>query len=132
MGVPAPRADQISTAELDAAGLKAYRRLADLWGLTAEDAAALVDVAPRTWARMRLEGWAGRISQDQRLRLSALVGLYKALHLYFSDDLADRWPRLANDGPLFRGATPVEAMKAGGLPTILKVRTYVDALRGGV
>jgi len=114
------------------AGLCAYRRLVDLWTLTNEEAAALVDVTERTWGRMKKDGWTGRLSQDQILRLSALVGLYKGLHLYFSDRLADAWPGLANDGPLFRGARPAGYMIAGGLPAIIAARDYVDAIRGGM
>lgn len=114
------------------AGLNAYRRLTDIWRLTNEEAAALIDVADRTWARMKKPGWTGRISQDQLLRLSALVGLYKGLHLYFADRLADDWPGRPNDGPLFGGARPVDWMIAGGLPAIMAARDYVDALRGGV
>lgn len=118
--------------DLDAVGMKAYRRLVTFWGLGNGEAAALIDTTPRTWARMKKESWAGALSQDQRLRLSALIGLYKGLHLYFSEPLADRWVRLPNTGPLFDGSSPLDTMIAGGLPTILKTRVYVDALRGGM
>lgn len=113
-------------------GLKAFRRLVAAWSLTNEEAARLLDVTDRTWGRMKREGWSGRVSQDQLLRLSALVGLYKGLHLYFSAPLADRWVKLANAGPLFRDATPLAFMVEGGLPAILRTRTYLDALRGGM
>jgi hypothetical protein len=33
---------------------------------------------------------------------------------------------------LFGGKTPVEAMISGGIPTMLDVRRYVDAVRGGL
>jgi hypothetical protein len=117
---------------IDAVALKAYRRLADFWGLENDEAAALADTKERTWARMKKEDWKGELSQDQRLRVSALVGLYKGLHLYFSDQLADRWVKLPNDGPVFRGATPLHYMIDGGLPAILRSRHYIDALRGGL
>jgi len=127
-----PRPADQQPADVDQVALKAYRRLVETWGLSNDEAAALVDAPDRTWGRMKKPGWSGRLSQDQRLRLSALVGLYKGLHLYFSEALADRWIRLDNDGPLFRGATPLRHMIDGGLPAILQTRTYVDALRGGV
>lgn len=118
--------------EAAAAGLEAFRRLTEIWALSNEEAAALLDVTDRTWSRMKKPGWTGRVSQDQLLRLSALVGLYKALHLYFSDTLADRWPKLPNNGPVFKGSAPVAFMLAGGLPAIMHARDYVDALRSGV
>ena len=45
-----------------------------------------------------------------------------------------RWfnRRARRDGPLFRGERPVDWMIAGGLPAVMAVRDYVDALRGGV
>lgn len=118
-------------ARLAMSGLDAFRRMTDFWRLANDEAAALLDVSDRTWARMKKPGWSGRVSQDQLLRLSALVGLYKGLHLYFSDELADRWPGLPNTGPLFAGARPVDWMITGGLPAIIATRDYVDALRGG-
>ena len=45
--------------------------------------------------------------------------------------LANRWPKLTNSGAPFLNRTPVDYMKAGGLPAILETRGYVDALRGG-
>ena len=66
------------------------------------------------------------------LRLSALIGLYKSLELYFDPPLARDWVKLPNQGPEFDGARPVAAMIAGGLPKIMRVRAYVDALRGGM
>jgi hypothetical protein len=46
--------------------------------------------------------------------------------------MADRWPRLANSGPLFENRSPIDAMIDGGIPLMLEVRRYVDALRGGL
>jgi hypothetical protein len=81
---------------------------------------------------MKSGAWDASLSQDQLMRASGLVGIYKGLHLYFSDALADRWPQMPNTGPLFRGSSPAAYMVAGGLPAILRVRDEIDALRGGV
>ena len=110
---------------------KAYARLATAWHLNNGVAAELISVSPRTWARMKTGNWSGKLNRDQMMRVSALTGLYKALHLYFSDDLADQWPNLRNTGPMFAGRDPISAMIDGGLPTMLDVRNYVDAIRGG-
>ena len=124
--------DEGPEADLQAVGLKAFARIADRWSLSIQQAAALLDMSESTWKRAKARGYAARLGQDQMLRLSALVGLYKALEIYFGDDLAQRWVRLPNDGPEFDGARPVDAMIAGGLPKIMRVRTYLDGLRGGV
>ena len=111
--------------------LKALARIAEAWSLTIDEAAGLADMSVSTWKRARRPGYAGSLSRDQLLRLSALIGIYKSLALYFDPPLAESWVKRPNTGPEFDGATPVAAMIAGGLPKILKVRGYLDALRGG-
>ena len=118
--------------DLQAVGLKAFSRIADTWALTAREAAALADMSLSTWKRARKPDFSGNLTQDQLLRLSALVGLYKALQLYFDPPLSSEWAKLPNRGPEFDGARPLDAMISGGLPKIMRVRNYVDALRGGV
>jgi hypothetical protein len=119
-------------ARLSKVALKAYRRLVTQWGLTGQQAAALLDVSTSTWERLKQEGKDKSLSQDQLTRISALIGVYKGLHLLFVDAMADRWPRLPNRGPLFAGLSPIDSMIRGGIPQMLDVRRYVDAVRGGL
>ncbi|WP_319412978.1 MbcA/ParS/Xre antitoxin family protein [uncultured Cohaesibacter sp.] len=112
--------------------LKAYRRIADAWALTGREAAELADLSESTWKRIKKSSFSGDLSRDQMLRLSALVGLYKALELYFSPTIARQWVKLRNQGPEFDGQRPLDAMVSGGLPKIMRVRSYLDALRGGM
>ncbi|MGV8832594.1 MAG: antitoxin Xre-like helix-turn-helix domain-containing protein [Devosia sp.] len=119
-------------ARLSVVALKAYLRLVEQWGLTGQQAAALLDVSSSTWERMKARGKDRPLSQDQMTRISALVGIYKGLHLLFADAMADDWPKLANSGPLFARSTPIEAMVRGGIPQMLEVRRYIDAVRGGL
>lgn len=112
--------------------LKAFARVADAWSLTQREAAALADMSESTWKRARKPGFAGGLTRDQMLRLSALIGLYKSLALYFNEPVSRDWVKLPNRGPELDSARPVDAMIAGGLPKILRVRGYLDALRGGV
>lgn len=119
-------------ARLSAVALKAYRRLVGHWGLTGQQAAALLDVSSSTWERMKQGGKDKLLSQDQMTRISALVGIYKGLHLLFADEMADRWLQLDNKGPLFSQQTPIASMIRGGIPQMLEVRRYVDAVRGGL
>eukprot|EP01037_Dinobryon_pediforme_P002597 gene2595-2637_t len=107
-------------------------RLFAAWKISVPDSAMLAGVSPRTWNRMKGGTWSASLSQDQMMRASGLVGVYKGLHLCFSDELADQWIQMPNDGSLFNGATPAAVMVSGGLPAILRVREYIDALRGGM
>ena len=127
-----PRDGTSIALDTEAVALKAVGRVFEAWRLTGEASSILAGVSQRTWVRMRAGSWSGKLTQDQLWRASALVGLYKGLHLYFNDDLADAWVSLANQGPLYRGDSPLNYMRAGGLPAIMSTRDYVDAVRGGL
>lgn len=129
---PRGRLDRRDGGRVDSVAAKAYARLIAAWKLKNKHAAELIAVSPRTWSRMKSQEWSGRLSKDQLMRISAITGLYKALHLYFGDELADKWVTLDNSGPIFAGRAPTEKMLDGGLPAIMETRDYVDALRGGV
>jgi uncharacterized protein (DUF2384 family) len=118
-------------AQVNAIALKAYARVAEAWGLSLKEAASLADMSESTWKRARKPDFAGELTKDQLLRLSAVIGIYKSLELYFSDPLARTWFTRPNGGPLFGSRRPVDTAIDGGLPQILAVRTYLDALRGG-
>lgn len=112
--------------------LKAFKAVAEQWSLSNAEAAALLGVSDSTWDRIKRNAWGQPLSQDQLTRVSAAIGVYKGLHLLFADQMADRWPKLANRGAVFQRKTPVEAMIEGGIPVMLETRRYIDAVRGGV
>ena len=117
---------------LTPAALIALRSLARAWKLTGGEAAALMGVSETTWDRIKADRWRQTLSQDQMMRASAMIGIFKGLHLLFADDMADRWVRLRNNGPVFANLTPVEAMIERGIPGMIEIRQHVDALRGGL
>ncbi len=117
---------------LTSAAVKAVLRLIDAWDGSNADGAALLGVSESTWDRMKAGKWDGCLSQDQLTRASALIGVFKGLHLLFADDMADRWPRLANRSPVFDRKSPINAMIEGGIPRMIETRQYIDALRGGL
>ena len=118
-------------AAFNAVALKAYARVVELWSLSQKEAAALADMSESTWKRAKKPGFSGELTKDQLLRLSAVIGIYNALDLYFSDPLSRTWFTRPNTGPLFSGARPIDTAIDGGLPQILAIRNYLDALRGG-
>lgn len=119
-------------AEITTVALKAYARVAKAWGLNLKEAAGLADMSESTWKRAKKPDFTGDLTKDQLLRLSALIGIYKSLELYFSEPVAKVWIARQNTGPLFNGARPVDTAIEGGLPQIMNIRTYLDAVRGGV
>ena len=123
---------QSRSKDMASVALKAFDRIATRWDLTIAQAAALADMSESTWKRARKPANSVDLTHDQLLRLSAIIGIYKSLELYFGEEIARTWPALANLGPLFHGATPIETMIDQGLPQFLQVRNYLDALRGGM
>jgi uncharacterized protein (DUF2384 family) len=126
-----PDVREIGNERVDAAAAKALPRIFNAWKLDNDDAADLLRVGSRTYQRMKAHNWVGSLDEDQRVRASAIVGIYKALHVYFSDELADRWIKLPNKGSPFEGRTPIAFLREGGIPALLFVRQFLDALRGG-
>ncbi len=118
--------------ELKSVALKAFSQIADRWSLTIPEAAKLADMSVSTWKRARKAGYSGDITHDQMLRLSAIVGIYKSIELYFDKPIASQWIKMQNRGPEFEGHRPIDALINGGLPKFLLVRNYLDALRGGI
>jgi len=131
-GAPQTFASERDRARLTPAALLGLRSLARAWRLTGAEAAALIGVSETTWDRIRTGAWKQAFSQDQMMRVSALIGVFKGLHLLFADGMADRWVRLRNAGPLFGNRTPIEAMIERGIPGMIEIRQHVDALRGGL
>ena len=129
--VPQTFANERDRARLSAVALKAFLALIKAWDLSNAEAATLLGVSASTLDRMK-RGARPTLSQDQLTRVSALVGVYKGLHLLFADETADQWVRRPNRGPLFERDTPIQAMIEGGIPRMLEVRRYVDAVRGGL
>jgi len=133
---PAPPAQTFAKEgdrkRLSGVAIKAFKRVVEAWALTNADSAALLGVSGSTWDRIKRGDREEALSQDQLTRASAIIGLYKGLELLFADDKSVRWPLSKNRAPLFGGATPVEAMINGGIPLMLEVRRYIDAVRGGI
>ena len=65
--------------QINAVALKAYARVTDAWGLSLKEAAGLADMSESTWKRAKKPDFAGELTKDQLLRLSAVIGIYKSL-----------------------------------------------------
>ncbi|MGB5078847.1 MAG: MbcA/ParS/Xre antitoxin family protein [Sphingorhabdus sp.] len=122
------RADPISPDE-GAAAFRAVLTLFGKWGVSDEQAATLLDMTARTFARWKADG-PGRISRDGRARLSNFLGIHKALRIIFQEPKRGYdWIKSANSA--FDGASALDIMLGGELTDIMRVRRYLDAERGG-
>jgi hypothetical protein len=133
---PSPLIDLNSRAErerLSAAGLKAFFNIVERWKIRDEDARALLGgVSNGPYYELKRAPAAKVLEADRLLRVSYLIGIFKALHILHSRALADQWVQLPNANRLFGGDTPLAYMVRGGLPALQMVRRLLDARRGGV
>lgn len=124
-----PATPEISDAE-GAAMARAAVHLFAKWGVTDAQAAVLLGgLSARTWARWKV-GDIGRIPRDLKSRLSNLMGIHKALRIIFTDtERAYRWVKRPNDA--FGTDTALDVMLRGELTDLMRVRHYLDSVRGG-
>jgi Protein of unknown function (DUF2384) len=117
---------------LSGSAIKGFIKIAEKWGLTeAQSRGLLGGIASSTFHTWKSDPIKQKLTQDVLIRISFVIGIYKALHICFGEDWADRWVTLGNRGPLFAGGTPVEYMIHQGQPGMMQVRRMLDSWRGG-
>ena len=111
--------------------LEAFFNIVDRWRVKDEDAKALLGgVSNGPFYEMKRD--PDRLLEADRLtRISYLVGIFKALNILYSEELADAWVQRPNTNLLFAGETPLAYMVRGGLPAMQAVRRLLDARRAG-
>ena len=116
---------------LSEAALKAFFNIMAKWKVRDVDARALLGgVTNGPFYEMKRN--PNRVVDEDRLmRISYLVGIFKALHILHGSRLADQWVQLANQNPVFGGRSPLDYMLSGGLPAMQNVRRLLDARRAG-
>jgi hypothetical protein len=76
---------------------------------------------------------AGRtLDADRLLRISYLLGIYKALNILHGRTIADEWVQLPNTNRIFGGSTPLAYLLKGGVTAMQTVRRLLDSRRGGM
>jgi hypothetical protein len=119
-------------ARLSASAINAFVKIADTWNLTESQARGLLGgIASSTFHAWKNQPRKQKLTQDTLLRISLVIGIYKALQIYFGGEWADRWVTLGNRGSLFSGAAPIDYMIRQGQPGMVEVRRMLDAWRGG-
>lgn len=110
--------------------LRAAANIFGLWKLTDKQAAILLDVPTRSYARWKASGKAGPWSRDLKARLSNLMGVHKALRIVFSErQRGYDWVHASNSA--FGGKSALDVMLGGELTDLMRVRRYLDSERGG-
>ncbi len=132
---PPELADLTSESErerLSPSALRAFFNIVSRWGIRDEDAMRLLGGVASSSYYAQKKAPNRTVDSDTLLRISYLIGIFKALNILYAEDLANRWVRLSNKNPIFRGETPLDYMMRGGIPALQVVRRLLDARRGGV
>ena len=132
---PSPLVDLTSKGErerLSASAVRAFFNIISRWGIRDDDAKLLLGgLSNGPYYEMKKK--PDRVlDTDRLLRISYLIGIFKALNILYSRKLADQWVRLPNTNRIFGGRTPLAYLIKGGLPAMQTVRRLLDARRGGV
>ena len=130
---PTSPATTPTPAEMAAAGLRAFARIAQAWGLSVDEQLCLLGQPPRsTYFVWRKAPDKASLPRDTLERLSNLLGIYKSLQILLPDAAAaDAWVRQPNAAALFGGGTALARMLAGNVSDLNLVRRYLDGVRGG-
>jgi hypothetical protein len=133
---PSPLVDLTSKTErerLSPSALEAFFSIMDRWGVRDEDARLLLGgVTNGPYYEMKKNPQGRVLDPDTLLRVSYLIGIFKALNILHSQALADEWMGLSNSNRIFGGASPLAYMIRGGAPAMQIVRRLLDARRGGM
>ena len=132
---PSPVVDLSSRDErerLSPSALKAFFNIIARWNVRDEDARQLLGgVTNGPYYEMKKSPEGRVLEADKLLRISYLVGIFKALNILHNKALADEWVRLPNTNRIFGGSAPLAYMTKGGVPAMQMVRRLLDARRGG-
>lgn len=125
----APTAPQITEHEA-AAMARAVIRLFTHWELSDAQARNILGgLSTRTYARWK-SGAPGRIDRDLATRLSLLMGIHKGLRYLFTDPTRGyQWIKKPNRA--FGNRRPVDIMDDGDIFALARIRSLLDAERGG-
>jgi hypothetical protein len=129
---PADFRDKQVRARFTPVAVKALFRIAEAWELTASDVEGVLGFSA---SLPTIQRWKQRppaaLSMDALQRISHVVNIYKLTHVIYGNPAADVWVKVANHGPICRGATPLDAMVHGGLPTMIALHEDLESMRGG-
>lgn len=131
--LPASGAEPVPTQRMAAAGLRAFERIAQAWGLTVDEQLCLLGQPPRsTYFAWRKHPEQAGVPRDTLERLSDLLGIWKSLQILLPEpQAADAWLRKPNAAAGFGGRSALEHMLAGNVSDLHFVRRYLDGVRGG-
>jgi len=128
---PADLSDASMRERLSPAAIHAFFAVMQRWKIGDGDARALLGgIAREDYDKLRDQP-RRTLDADILTRISCLVGIYKALNILYSEELANAWVQLPSSHSIFNGRSPLGYMIKGGWPAMQTVRRLLDAVREG-
>jgi hypothetical protein len=112
--------------------MRTFLNVAQAWALSVDEQRGLLGWPAASTYHKYKAGNVGALPFDMLIRISLVLGIYKALHILYPEDaLADRWVKLPNSNPMFGGRPALSLMIDGGIDGLTQTRRLLDARRGG-
>jgi hypothetical protein len=133
---PSPLVDLTSPdarLRLSPSAIKSFFGMMDHWKVRDEDARALLGgMSNGPYYELKKQPAGRTLDADRLLRISYLLGIYKALNILHGRTIADEWVQLPNTNRIFGGSTPLAYLLKGGVTAMQTVRRLLDSRRGGM
>ena len=122
---------------LSGASLRTFLVIANHWGLTGEQRRLILGNPARStyqgWVKKAREHRDFTLSLDVLMRISAILGIHIGLRTLFDEDQGGVvWLRQPHGARVFGGAAPIDLITGGTQESLMTVRRFVDAARGGL
>jgi len=122
---------------LSGASLRTFLVIANHWGLTEKQRRLILGNPARStyqrWVKKAREHRDITLSVDVLIRISAIFGIHIGLRTLFDEDQEGvGWLRQPHDARVFGGAAPIDLITGGTQETLMTVRRFIDAARGGL
>jgi len=126
---PTPVASLEVTPKKVAAGMRAFFRIMEAWGVDNKHARVLLGQPSRStffgWKR----GVVRTVPHDTVQRLSYILGIYKILQILFKRaQQADAWIQKPNTA--LGGQSALARMLGGDVTDLAAIRSYLESVRG--
>lgn len=118
--------------EVSGPGLRTFVTLANLWKLNGDQPRKILGSPARStyqnWVKTVQEHRDITLDYDVLVRISAVLGIYKALHILFdTEEQGVAWLRGPHKGRVFGKRPPLELMTSGTQDALLTTRRFLDA-----
>lgn len=122
---------QVTQAVSDPVAWKALKNLVERFQFSRDEALTLMGDMPSSSYYKGINKFDGKLTKDEKERISLLLGIYKALRILFVDsEQALTWINRSNKLPPFNGITPRNYLMDGSLLRLAEVRRFLDFWRG--